>query len=457
MRKSSKSSFTTQYIILFGAVFLLANIVLGIVLHEQSTQMVQTLIRKSMLNVSNTAADLIDGDAIGALTKEDVGSEPYNIIYDDLTVFQNNTDIEFIYAVRQVGPDEFVFTVDPDPVDPGEFGEEVLVTDALRKAGEGVAAIDSAPAADRWGNFYSAYSPVFDSKGNVAGIIGVDFSSSWYDDQIWKNTFFVIIISVLFTLVGLAGLFLLGMRMHRRFEDLNNELSLLSDDVEELTQEILASSGFDGGSDEIAKGMSAEDESDGSRDEIQTLGSQIHSMHREVKQYLDYMHERVNTDALTGVGNTTAYSERIKEIDSDIQDNKAEFSVVMFDINDLKLINDRYGHIGGDKAIRAAARVIAEVYGKENTFRIGGDEFIAIIGKLSDDEAAGRAQRIKELTDEYNRTRLDSDAALSLSLGQAAFIPGQDHSFRDVFVRADEQMYKKKDSYHHRDGSTDNN
>ena len=453
MKRSTRSSFTTQYIVVFGIIFLTANIVLGFVLHRQSSNMVQTLIRKSMLNVSNTASDLIDGDVIGSLTKEDVGSEQYNEILQDLTAFQDNTDIEFIYAVRQAGPEKFVFTVDPDPVDPGEFGEEVLVTEALIKAGEGKAAVDSEAAADRWGNFYSAYSPIFDSKGNVAGIIGVDFSSSWYDAQIWKNTFFVIVISVLFTLVGLIGLFLLGIRMRRRFEDLNKEMSVLSDDVEELTQEILTSSGFQDNSEEIVHHHFTEYNADGKEDEILTLGNKIHSMHEEVEHYLEYMRIRVNTDALTGVGNTTAYEERTKELDSEIDDNTAAFSVVMFDINDLKLINDRYGHDSGDKAIRTAARVIAEVYEKDNTFRVGGDEFIAISGQLSEEEAARRSKRLKQLINEYNSKRPDDEAELSISQGKADYIPEQDYSYRDVFVRADEQMYKGKDLFHHRDES----
>ncbi len=456
MKRSSGSSFTTQYIVLFGVIFLMANIVLGLVLHWQSSNMVQTMIQKSMLNVSGTASAIIDGDVIGALTEEDIGSEPYNRIYDDLTAFQNHNDIEYIYAVKQVGPDKFVFTVDPDPVDPGEFGEEVLVTEALRKAGEGTAAVDSAPAADRWGNFYSAYSPIFDSKGNVAGIVGVDFSSTWYDAQIMKNTTFVIVISILFTLVGIAGLFLLGMRMHRRFVDLNEELSALSGDVAELTQEILASSGIDAHSEEIIHQDPDDAEKITEGDEIKTLGNQIHSMHKEVEQYLEYMRVRVNTDALTGVGNTTAYSERVEKLDSDIKNNTAAFSVVMFDINDLKVINDRYGHESGDKAIREAASVIAEVFEKKNTYRIGGDEFIAVTEPLSDEEAVRRSERINALIDEYNRTKPDNEAVLSVSQGWTTFIPGKDQSFRDVFVRADGQMYKGKDSFHNRDSKESN-
>lgn len=191
MKKGKRTSLTTQYVLAIGALLLFTNIVLGVVLLHKSTSAIRALIRKNMLDISNTAAGLLDGDALGALTEEDVGKDAFNDVYAKLAVFQKNIDIEYIYAVRQTGPDEFCFTVDPDPVEPGAFGELVLVTDALREAGRGVAAVDNAPAADRWGNFYSAYSPIFDSKGRVAGIVGVDFNSEWYDRQIRQNTLVV--------------------------------------------------------------------------------------------------------------------------------------------------------------------------------------------------------------------------------------------------------------------------
>lgn len=72
MKKVKKTSLTTQYVLIVGALLLVTNIVLGLVLMRQSTTSFQRLIRKNMLNVSNTAADLLDGDALGAMTEADV-------------------------------------------------------------------------------------------------------------------------------------------------------------------------------------------------------------------------------------------------------------------------------------------------------------------------------------------------------------------------------------------------
>lgn len=453
MRKTSKSSLTTQYMVLLGVLLLVANIVLGLLLLRQSSAMMQSLIRKSMLNVSGTAAELIDGDAIGALTEDDVGSPAYNAILHTLSVFQQNADIRYIYAVRQTGEDTFVFTVDPDPIAPGAFGEEILVTSALLQAGRGIASVDDKPAADRWGNFYSSFSPVFDSQGKVAGIIGVDFDSAWFNEQNWKNTSFVILFSILFTLVGLAAVLLINARVHKRFDDLGAELAALSNDVEALTEEIVSNTGHPENEADASRPLPKGGSGARDGDELLILSRRIHDMHKEMERYLDYMRAQVNTDALTRIGNSSAYLERQKALEAKILDGSAFFLVVVFDINDLKHVNDRYGHACGDRIIRAAASVIAVVFGQANAYRIGGDEFIAIVEQTTEDELTARLAGIEESIAAFNQENTEYQATLSVSSGFASYIPGQDHSFRDVFIRADKQMYDRKDSYHRRNAS----
>ena len=448
MKRSSKSSLTTQYIVLFGVLLLVANTVLGVLLQRQTSAMIQTMIRKSMVSISNTAADLMDGDVLGAFTEEDVGTPAYNEVYRTLAAFQNNADIQYIYAVRQAGENLFAFTVDPDPVDPGSFGEAVTVTEAMRQAGRGHAAVDDTPVEDRWGKYYSAFSPVFDSEGKVVGVIGVDFNSEWFNQQIWNNTRFIILISLLFTLVGALGFLMINDRVRKRFIELGAELATLSSDVESLTAELLSgeSRAESGAPSADAQTLSAAENS--ADDELRALGRKLHAMHKEMEQYLDFMHTQAYTDTLTRVGNTTAYLERQKELEARILNGSARFSAIMFDINDLKLINDRYGHACGDKAIRAAADAIVESFEQKNTFRIGGDEFIVIAEQMPYEELAQRLLRVDELIARYNATDREHQATLSIAKGCASFVLGRDHAFRDVFVRADQKMYENKARFH---------
>ena len=293
MRPRKKLNFTIRYVLIFGALLLVANIVLGIVLQNQTRRTLRDVLEKNMLDITDTAAGLMDGDKLGALTEDDVGGEYFNEVIKTLRVFQDRVEIEFIYAVRQVGPEEFVFTVDPDPVDPGAFGEEVLFTYALGEAGKGIATVDSAAAADRWGNFYSAYSPVFDSDGKVAGIIGVDFDAVWYEQQLRGLSHTVTLITLLTVAIGAVVIFLITSRTQKRFRNLSNELAVLSEDVDELTAVITSTPGYQASlPPEPTPAPSSE-----KKDEIGILSDKIRSMEGNVKRYLDYAHRQASTDA----------------------------------------------------------------------------------------------------------------------------------------------------------------
>ena len=452
MGKSKKISFTLKYVIVFGVVLLLTNVVLGLVLMLQSVNTLQRLVRQNMLNISKTAAGIVDGDVLENLTEKDVGGPAFNGILSDLRIFQDNVDIEYIYAVRQTGEDEFVFTVDADPGDPADFGENVLVTYALREAAKGTATVDSEPAQDEWGNFYSSYSPVYDSEGKIAGIIGVDFSTEWYDRQIREHMVSFVVILIMSVLIGGFVVVYFTGKLRKRIRDLNSELSMLSKDVDELTEEITSNAIYREGMEayDLTTGGDLQNKDAVYEDEIETLNRKLQSMHSEMKHYLDYMHVKAYQDALTGVGNTAAYQEKQQKIDGRIGAGpEAGFvTVAVFDINDLKKINDRYGHVAGDRIIQGAASAVADVFGIPQTFRIGGDEFAAVVLDISEEDMAACLGQVEERVSLFNEKRKGEGGVLSISMGTASYDPGLDASFRELFVRADETMYVNKNKYH---------
>ncbi|MBO7670773.1 MAG: GGDEF domain-containing protein, partial [Oscillospiraceae bacterium] len=389
MKRANRMSVTTKYVLLVSALMLLTNIVLSTVMIHQFRNTIQTLVRRDMLDISNTAAGLLDGDVLGELKEEDVGTPKLEDIRHQLAVFQENVDIEYIYAVRQVGEDDFVFTVDADPVDPADFGEEVLVTYALRQAAKGTAAVDTEPAQDEWGNFYSAYSPVLDTGGRIAGIVGVDFDSAWYESQIREHLRASMLIAIVLVAVSGAVVAVFTQRVVDRLMKLKVQLSALSADVDELTDELSTETGYMGlplpKSEKPAKkpaGTSPESESD----EIEAISSKMQAMHSQMKQYIESARSKAYLDGLTGVGNSLACQEKQESLNREIAEGTADFHVVVLDINDLKKVNDRYGHSEGDLIIRGAAAGIVEAFGREQTFRIGGDELLAIAERVSEDE-----------------------------------------------------------------------
>lgn len=170
----------------------------------QARSAIRSSTRQRMIDIANCAAGSINGDVLKKLTKNDVDTDEYRTIYNSLAVFRDNIETEYIYGIRKEEDGRFTFTVDPAIEDPGEFGEEVVKTDALVMASKGITAVDEEPYTDKWGTFYSAYSPVHDSNGNVAGIIGVDFSKEWYEGQQreqTRKTVIIYVIILIFTLL----------------------------------------------------------------------------------------------------------------------------------------------------------------------------------------------------------------------------------------------------------------
>ena len=287
MKKKKKSSLSAQMAIAVIVLIIAANAILGFFLMNRTKNVLKAQISERMLDLANTAAAMIDGDDLEKLTPDDKYSYKYKYIEEILTVFQDNINLEYIYCIMDMGDGNFVFGIDPSPIDPGEFGSPITYTDALYEASLGIPSVDDVPYTDDWGSFYSAYSPVFDSEGEVAGIVAVDFSSEWYDSQI-RGIILTILLSVIISLV-MGGLivFIVTSKIRRRFKQINSELSGLSSEIDKLTGDL----------DETIEGeapAASEEFSDkkAQSDDIIRLSNRIHSTRGELQRYVNHLNTR---------------------------------------------------------------------------------------------------------------------------------------------------------------------
>uniref|UniRef100_UPI00036EDF8A GGDEF domain-containing protein n=1 Tax=Ruminococcus flavefaciens TaxID=1265 RepID=UPI00036EDF8A len=158
-------------------------------------------------------------------------------------------------------------------------------------------------------------------------------------------------------------------------------------------------------------------------------------------------------DSLTGVGSKAAYTRRINELNSEIAEGPAEFAVVMVDMNNLKSINDDYGHKAGDLYIKGCCHLICEAFKHSPVFRIGGDEFVVI---LHGQDYKNRAQITNSLRAAYKRAfeQKDKDPWLrySAAVGIAEYA-SDDNTYELVFKRADKAMYDEKKQFKQEHGS----
>jgi diguanylate cyclase (GGDEF)-like protein len=405
---------------------LIVNITLGYLLVRQAKGSITTLIQTRMLDISNTAAAMIDGDVLRVVTPEDEGTEAYETIMRTLTYFQDNIELKYIYCIRVMDDGTFTFGLDPTVEDPGEFGSPIVYTDALYRASQGVAAADDDYYEDAWGTFYSSYSPVFDSEGEVAGVIAVDFDANWFNEQLAVLSRTTIIVAVLSLIVGGAIVTTIVTRSQRRIKTLHGQLN----ELENVLMKEMGSSPVE----------EEEIQADDDNASIDALGKHIQFMQDELKTQIAQVHGHAYQDGLTGVKSLHAYLAMEKELEEQLAAGTlTEFAIVVCDVNGLKKVNDTLGHKAGDELIRKACRMVCEIFDHSPVYRVGGDEFTVF---LTGRDYEYRRWLMEELHDRSFEHISTKDVIVSG--GMAEFIPGKDTQIGDVFKRADEAMYAEK-------------
>lgn len=236
--KTRKMGIFSRLFLWLAVMLLLGNFLLGFFAYSRSKTALLQQIQGNAKNIAQCAARSVSGDLLRTIAEGEEGSESYNIILEELALFRDNAEIEYIYTLRRTGEESFVFVVDSDPEEPADIGEECEVTDGLYTAfTEAVTAADEEPLTDEWGSHLSAYSPVFDGT-EVVGAVGVDFSVNWIDEQMNHLRNLVLIICIGTYVVCLTILALLMMKFKNGMGKLNNKVRELASGSGDLTREI---------------------------------------------------------------------------------------------------------------------------------------------------------------------------------------------------------------------------
>jgi len=164
--------------------------------------------------------------------------------------------------------------------------------------------------------------------------------------------------------------------------------------------------------------------------------------------YLDLQAKlQARTDGLTGIANHRCFHEMLAREIARADRNKSEFAIVLMDIDDFKIINDKYGHLVGDAVIKDLSMRIGAMIRKGDTFgRQGGEEFSLILPDTSLEGAkilAGRVcARINSAPFEFSKTTV----AYTISLGVSVY-SGKNPRLKDELISlADEALYRSKKS-----------
>ncbi len=183
-------------------------------------------------------------------------------------------------------------------------------------------------------------------------------------------------------------------------------------------------------------------------DELGKLTSTFKRLSSHMKEHISSLNQKVFVDALTNVKNKGAFSDFTDDLQNriNISDAELEFAIGMFDCDDLKLINDRYGHEKGDRYLKTASRAICSVFQHSPVFRIGGDEFSVILMNEDYYNREELVHKFKKMADNISGSVKNKWEQVNVSMGIAEYEPENDSSVADIVRRADKHMYEDKQS-----------
>ena len=181
-------------------------------------------------------------------------------------------------------------------------------------------------------------------------------------------------------------------------------------------------------------------------DEIGMLTRTFKGLIENTKTNIDTLNRKVYIDALTAVRNKAGYGAYMQKIQDllDSSAQKPEFAIGVFDCDNLKYINDFYGHDKGDIYIKKASQLICRTFQHSPVFRIGGDEFAVI---LENDDFRDREKLFAQFRKERAEIRASAEhewEQANISMGAAVYDPETDPAVIDVARRADKAMYENK-------------
>ncbi len=390
--------------------------------------------REEMVSIVNYIESFIDHDDMSQCAATYTPSEKHAEIqklFDNYVDYYN--DVHYLYIIRATDPDDpaklrsvcsanssYEKEFEPENlVFIGDGGEDWYSDEVAQKIRDIQAGDEDVFFDDpsEWGNDYSIGRPLIDSAGKHYAVLCVDVSVDELQQLITRYTNITIAV-----IVGMGLLFILLLLLWMR--------RYVVDPIHQLENSV---STFAASSHEMS-----------SVREIEILNQSISKMSHDMKDYVKGMLEaekeveglqahmtEINTiayqDALTHVGNKAAFDKMAETLNAEISDRKAQFAIVMADLNQLKLINDRYGHDKGNEYIIGSCRLICDVFAHSPVYRVGGDEFVVILQKRDYRNRDSLFDIVKsEFCDTAMRNDIEPWLRYSASFGMAVFDPVND-------------------------------
>lgn len=412
--------------------------------------------QKQMVSVLDYVQAHIDTEDMAVCARTYEESETYRqfqAFFDDM--IDHYSDVHFLYIMQALDPEApikvreicaanstYEKENEPDMVlhlgDGEESWYDTETAREIRAIQDGAEDVFFLNPSE-WGVDYTLARPLIDAAGWHYAILCVDVSVDELNHALYRNIYIniavIILAGILFTALLIYWMRRSVIRPLKQLEKSVTDFAGISDgrhDAEELRYQ--------------APALKV-------RNEVYSLSTAMSKLAEDMRAYIKGMtaaedqtrglQAQVFQDSLTKVKNKAAYDEKAEALDGEIRSGNAEFGIVMADLNNLKGINDRYGHDRGNEYIIGACKHLCAVFSHSPVYRIGGDEFVVV---LQGEDYRNREALFAALKARYAACAKDEAAApwdrYSAALGMSVCRPGD--SFEAVFERADRAMYEEK-------------
>ena len=161
------------------------------------------------------------------------------------------------------------------------------------------------------------------------------------------------------------------------------------------------------------------------------------------QRYFEHVFNLASMDALTGAFNKRYFDETFGKEVLRAQQHRLPLSIVIFDIDFFKKINDTYGHPAGDAVLKnVTTAVTAQLRDGDALFRVGGEEFVLVLSATPRDMAVQAAEALRAMVEALVTDFMGTRIAATLSLGVAELAEAEEPAA--LYQRADEQLYAAK-------------
>lgn len=366
--------------------------------------------------------------------------DDYQTLRDDLRKMQGVLDVDCLYlSWIDIDNECYIYLIDAaleDACPPGCIDPVFLDDPSMLRKDPSVIVAPNITNTPEYGWLITTGMPIYDSQGEIIAYSAVDISMN---DIISRQNRFLNYIAFAFLATILIVCILGIITVNRVIIQPINKLSRAAAQFEhnkKVFSKLNLSRKDEIGT--LAQSMTKmEEEIDGYISNLEKTTNDLISAREQAEQ----MNRAANIDALTKVRNKRAYDIKVKQLN----ESTHPYGILMIDLNELKDINDTYGHEKGDISLITLCQIICSVFKHAPVYRIGGDEFIVILESNDYDQ---REALIQSMSDAFaQHTRDDSIPPwerVSAAIGFAEYDPMQTESVDQVLQRADAAMYENK-------------